>query len=117
MTSRTLFGSRAFRGYIAPEDAPFAGAWRRAGVINLGKSTSPEMGLISSTEPLVTGATRNPYDLSRIPGGSSGGAAALVAARVVPFAHASDGGGSIRIPAACCGLFGLKPSRGALVGN
>ncbi len=114
---QTLFGSRAFKGYVASEDAPFAGAWRDAGVISLGKSTSPEMGLISSTEPLVTGATRNPYDLSRIPGGSSGGAAALVAARVVPFAHASDGGGSIRIPAACCGLFGLKPSRDALVGN
>ena len=114
---QTQFGSRAFKGYIAPVDAPFAGSWREAGVISLGKSTTPEMGLISSTEPLVTGATRNPYDLSRIPGGSSGGAAALVAARVVPFAHASDGGGSIRIPAACCGLFGLKPSRGALVGN
>lgn len=114
---QTQFGSRAFTGYIAPADAPFAGAWRKSGVISLGKSTTPEMGLISSTEPLVTGATRNPYDLSRIPGGSSGGAAALVAARVVPFAHASDGGGSIRIPAACCGLFGLKPSRGALVGN
>ena len=112
--TQTLYGSRAFRGYIAPEDAAFAKAWRHAGVISLGKSTSPEMGLISSTEPLVTGATRNPHDLSRIPGGSSGGAAALVAARVVPFAHASDGGGSIRIPAACCGLFGLKPSRGAL---
>ncbi len=112
--AQTLYGSRAFRGYIAPEDAAFAKAWRKAGVISLGKSTSPEMGLISSTEPLVTGATRNPHDLSRIPGGSSGGAAALVAARVVPFAHASDGGGSIRIPAACCGLFGLKPSRGAL---
>lgn len=111
---QTLYGSRAFRGYIAPADAPFASAWRKTGVISLGKSTSPEMGLISSTEPLVTGATRNPFDLSRIPGGSSGGAAALVAARVVPFAHASDGGGSIRIPAACCGLFGLKPSRGAL---
>lgn len=111
---QTLYGSRAFEGYIAPTDAPFASAWRAAGVVSLGKSTSPEMGLISSTEPLVTGATRNPYDLSRIPGGSSGGAAALVAARVVPFAHASDGGGSIRIPAACCGLFGLKPSRGAL---
>jgi amidase len=110
----TLYGSRAFEGYIAPADAPFAAAWRRAGVISLGKSTSPEMGLISSTEPLVTGATRNPYDTRRIPGGSSGGAAALVAARVVPFAHASDGGGSIRIPAACCGLFGLKPSRDAL---
>ncbi|MEO1073480.1 MAG: amidase [Pseudomonadota bacterium] len=112
--AQTLYGSRAFRGYIAPDDGEFAKAWRKAGVISLGKSTSPEMGLISSTEPLVTGATRNPYDLSRIPGGSSGGAAALVAARVVPFAHASDGGGSIRIPAACCGLFGLKPSRGAL---
>lgn len=112
--TQTLYGSRAFKGYIAPEDGAFAAAWRKAGVISLGKSTSPEMGLISSTEPLVTGATRNPHDLSRIPGGSSGGAAALVAARVVPFAHASDGGGSIRIPAACCGLFGLKPSRGAL---
>ncbi|MEM7329581.1 MAG: amidase [Pseudomonadota bacterium] len=112
--AQTLYGSRAFRGYIASEDGEFAKAWRKAGIVNLGKSTSPEMGLISSTEPLVTGATRNPYDLSRIPGGSSGGAAALVAARVVPFAHASDGGGSIRIPAACCGLFGLKPSRGAL---
>ena len=112
--AQTLYGSRAFRGYIAPDDGAFAAAWRKAGVISLGKSTSPEMGLISSTEPLVTGATRNPHDLSRIPGGSSGGAAALVAARVVPFAHASDGGGSIRIPAACCGLFGLKPSRGAL---
>lgn len=110
----TFYGSRAFRGYVAQSDGAFASAWRKAGVISLGKSTSPEMGLISSTEPLVTGATRNPYDLSRIPGGSSGGAAALVAARVVPFAHASDGGGSIRIPAACCGLFGLKPSRGAL---
>ena len=114
---QTQFGSRAFTGNIAPADAPFAAAWRAAGVISLGKSTTPERGLISSTEPLATGATRNPYDLSRIPGGSSGGAAALVAARVVPFAHASDGGGSIRIPAACCGLFGLKPSRGALVGS
>lgn len=112
--TQTLYGSRAFKGYIAPSDGEFAQAWRKAGMISLGKSTSPEMGLISSTEPLVTGATRNPFDLSRIPGGSSGGAAALVAARVVPFAHASDGGGSIRIPAACCGLFGLKPSRGAL---
>lgn len=110
----TYYGSRAFESYIAQSDGDFAKAWRKAGVISLGKSTTPEMGLISSTEPLVTGATRNPYDLSRIPGGSSGGAAALVAARVVPFAHASDGGGSIRIPAACCGLFGLKPSRGAL---
>lgn len=107
-------GSRAFKGYVPDFDAPFAKSWRGMGVISLGKSTTPEEGLISSTEPLSSGATRNPHDLSRIPGGSSGGAAALVAARIVPFAHASDGGGSIRIPAACCGLFGLKPSRGAM---
>ena len=113
----TLYGSRAFEGYIAAEDAPFAAAWRDTGIISLGKSTTPEMGLISSTEPLVTGATHNPWDRTRIPGGSSGGAAALVAARVVPMAHASDGGGSIRIPAACCGLFGLKPSRGVMAGR
>ena len=112
--TQTLWGSRAFRGNIAADDSPFAEKWRSAGVVSLGKSTSPEMGLTSSTEPLVTGATRNPWDLSRIPGGSSGGAAALVAARVVPFAHASDGGGSIRIPASTCGVFGLKPSRGQL---
>ncbi|MEM7492166.1 MAG: amidase [Pseudomonadota bacterium] len=110
----TLYGSRAFEGNIASNDDVFSAAWRGTGLISLGKSTTPEMGLISSTEPLVSGATRNPYDLGRMPGGSSGGAAALVAARVVPFAHASDGGGSIRIPAAACGLFGLKPSRGAL---
>jgi amidase len=108
------FGSRAFKGNVPDFDAPFAESWRGLGVISLGKSTTPEEGLISSTEPLSSGATRNPHDLSRIPGGSSGGAAALVAARIVPFAHASDGGGSIRIPAACCGLFGLKPSRGAM---
>jgi amidase len=112
--TQTLFGSRAFKGNIAVSDSEFAATWRKAGVVVLGKSTSPEMGLISSTEPLVTGATRNPWDLSRTPGGSSGGAAALVAARIVPFAHASDGGGSIRIPASTCGVFGLKPSRGRL---
>jgi amidase len=112
--SPTLYGSRAFKNYVADADGEFAASWRDIGVVALGKSTSPEMGLISSTEPLVTGPTRNPWDLDRTPGGSSGGAAALTAARVTPFAHASDGGGSIRIPAACCGLFGLKPSRGAL---
>lgn len=108
---QSLMGSQAFVGNIAAEDGPLAKAWRETlGIVTLGKSTSPEMGLISSTEPVVTGATRNPWNLDHIPGGSSGGAAALTAARVVPFAHASDGGGSIRIPAACCGLFGLKPS-------
>ncbi|WP_300393320.1 amidase [Henriciella sp.] len=112
----SFYGSRAFKDYVAEEDGVFATRWREMGVVSLGKSTTPEIGLISSTEPLVTGPTRNPWDLSRIPGGSSGGAAALTASRVTPFAHASDGGGSIRIPAACCGLFGLKPSRGALAG-
>ncbi|RIJ28361.1 amidase [Henriciella mobilis] len=111
----TYYGSRAFEGYMPDTDDIFPANWREMGVVVLGKSTTPEMGLISSTEPLVTGPTRNPWDLDRIPGGSSGGAAALTAARVVPFAHASDGGGSIRIPAACCGLFGLKPSRGAII--
>ena len=110
MGEPTLYGSRAFEGYLATKDDPHPAAWRAAGIVSLGKSTTPEMGLISSTEPLVTGPTRNPWDLSRMPGGSSGGAASLVAARVVPFADASDGGGSIRIPASCCGLFGLKPS-------
>lgn len=107
-----MHGSRAFKEYMPDRDAPIAAKWRAAGVVSLGKSTTPEEGFISSTEPLVTGPTRNPWDTDRIPGGSSGGAAALVAARVVPFAQASDGGGSIRIPASTCGIFGLKPSAG-----
>jgi len=112
----TYYGSRAFKGAENQESyGAFVRTWHDSGIIALGKTTTPEMGLISSTEPLVTGATRNPWNTDRIPGGSSGGSAALVAARVVPFAQASDGGGSIRIPAACCGIFGLKPSRGALV--
>ncbi|HPE47637.1 MAG TPA: amidase [Hyphomonas sp.] len=110
----TLYGSRAFKGYVPDQDDPLPAKWRAEGVVVLGKSTAPEMGLISSTEPLVTGASRNPWDTSRMVGGSSGGSAALVAARVVPFAHASDGGGSIRIPSSTCGVFGLKPSRGQL---
>jgi amidase len=108
----TLYGSQGFRGYVAPEDHPASKAWRAAGMIPLGKSTSSEMGLSATTETLVTGETRNPWNTDFTSGGSSGGSAALVAARVVPFAHATDGGGSIRIPASCCGLFGLKPSRG-----
>jgi amidase len=110
----TLAGSRGLAGHMATEDNPFASKWRGAGIVSLGKSATPEAGLISSTEPLSSGPTRNPWDVSRFPGGSSGGAAALVAARVVPFAHASDGGGSIRIPASTCGVFGLKPSRDRL---
>ncbi|MFN4184489.1 MAG: amidase [Hyphomonas sp.] len=110
----TLKGSRGLAGHIATADNVFAARWRGAGIVSLGKSATPEAGLISSTESLSNGPTRNPWDLSRIPGGSSGGAAALVAAGVVPFAHASDGGGSIRIPASTCGVFGMKPSRDRL---
>ena len=112
--AQTQAGSRGLAGNVANRDNIFASKWRGAGIVSLGKSATPEAGLISSTEPLSNGPTRNPWELSRIPGGSSGGAAALVAARVVPFAHASDGGGSIRIPASTCGVFGLKPSRDRL---
>ncbi len=108
----TLYGSQAFKGYVAQSDHEISMAWRKAGIIPIGKSTSPELGLTATTETLVTGASRNPWNTDHSTGGSSGGAGALVAARVVPFAHATDGGGSIRIPASCNGVFGLKPSRG-----
>ena len=85
--------------------------FRKTGALICGKSATPEYGLMITTEPLAFGATKNPWDLNLTPGGSSGGAASAVAARLVPFAHASDGGGSIRVPAASCGLIGLKPNR------
>ena len=106
------FGSRLFRDYRAPETEPIIQAALDAGMIALGKSRTPEFGLIGTTEPLLQGPTHNPWDSSLSAGGSSGGAAAAVASGMVPFAHASDGGGSIRIPASACGLFGFKPSRG-----
>jgi amidase len=111
----THFGSRAFGQSPATAQGPYVDALERAGLVFLGKSSTPEFGLTGSTEPLLHGPTRNPWNLDYSPGGSSGGAAALVAARVVPIAHATDGGGSIRVPASCCGLFGLKPSRGRTV--
>lgn len=105
------FGSRAFPGYKGKAQTPLIDAYLGLGVVSLGKSTTPEFGLTATTEPLSTGKTRNPWNTDYSTGGSSGGAAALVAAGVVPVAHASDGGGSIRIPAACCGTVGLKVSK------
>lgn len=105
-------GSRALPGILARRDTDLMTRFRAAGLVTLGLTTSPEMCVSFSTESLRYGPTRNPWNLERGVGGSSGGAAALVAAGAVPVAHASDGAGSIRIPAACCGLVGLKPSRG-----
>ncbi len=107
-------GMRALKdaGVVASETAHLARRFRDAGLVNLGRTNSPELGLVPTTEPDAWGPTHNPWDLSRSPGGSSGGSAAAVAAGLVPVAHASDGGGSIRIPAAACGLVGLKTSRG-----
>ncbi len=108
----TGFGSRAIPGYKGKEQTPLIDAFLGMGVVSLGKSATPEFGLSATTEPISSGKTRNPWSTDYSTGGSSGGAAALVASGVVPIAHASDGGGSIRIPASCCGNVGLKVSRG-----
>lgn len=108
----TGFGSRAFAGTIAPRSDEIVEVLDEAGAVSLGKTNTPEFGMYGYTESLVAPPARNPWDLSRGAGGSSGGAAAAVSARLLPFAPGSDGGGSIRIPAAACGLVGIKPSRG-----
>ena len=108
----TSDGCAMLRDVPKAYDSEIVRRHRLAGLICVGKTNTPEFGLTATTEPHAFGPTKNPWNLDCTPGGSSGGAAAAVAARILPMAHASDGGGSIRIPAACCGLFGLKPTRG-----
>jgi amidase/6-aminohexanoate-cyclic-dimer hydrolase len=107
----TSYGSRLFEGFVADHDSEITARLKRAGLVIFGKTNTPELGLCPSTEPRLFGPTRNPWSPGHSAGGSSGGAAAAVAAGIVPMAHATDGGGSIRIPASCCGLVGLKPTR------
>ncbi|TVQ91662.1 MAG: amidase [Deltaproteobacteria bacterium] len=107
----TTAGSALSEGLLASEDSTLVERYRRAGLVLLGKTNVPELGIMGVTESRHLGPARNPWNPDHTPGGSSGGAAAAVAARMVPVAHASDGGGSIRIPASHCGLVGLKPSR------
>jgi amidase len=111
---RTTFGSAAAGDFVPRFDTGLVRKLRDAGAIVVGKTSTPEFGILPTTEPHRFGPTRNPWDTSRTSGGSSGGSAAAVAAGMVALAHGSDGGGSIRIPASCCGLVGLKPSRGRI---
>lgn len=104
-------GSRFLAGYVPDRDGELTRRYKAAGLVVCGKTNLPEFGLQPTTEPELHGPTRNPWDLGLSAGGSSGGAAAAVAARMVPMANASDSGGSIRIPASCCGVFGMKPTR------
>lgn len=104
-------GSRFSEKLVPDHDSEIVTRFKRAGLVTVGKTNTPEFGIQPTTEPALFGPSRNPWDTGHSTGGSSGGAAAAVAAGVVPMAHANDGGGSIRIPASCCGIFGLKPTR------
>jgi amidase len=108
----TSRGCKTFKNVVLDHDCELVTRYKKAGVVILGKTNTPEFGLMGITEPELFGPCRNPWNTDHTPGGSSGGSAAAVAAGIVPFAAGGDGGGSIRIPASCCGLFGLKPSRG-----
>jgi amidase len=114
---RTTFGSEAFRDFVPEISDGVTESLEAAGMVSIGKTNTPEFGSPCYTEPAVAPPAVTPYDPSRMAGGSSGGAAAAVAAGLVPVAQGSDGGGSIRIPASCCGLVGLKPSRGRISGH
>jgi amidase len=111
---RTTYSSRAYADFVPDFDTAVVRRLRDAGFVILGKTNTPEFGTTAFTESELNGATRNPWNPELTPGGSSGGAAAALAAGMLPVAHGSDGGGSIRIPASCCGLFGFKPSRGRI---
>lgn len=111
---RATSGSRLLENFVPPYDSELVARMRRAGLVFVGKTNVPEFGFLPTTEPRLFGAAHNPWEPGHTPGGSSGGSAAAVAARIVPMAHANDGGGSIRIPASCCGLFGMKPTRGRI---
>jgi len=108
---RCDMGSKLAQGFVAPEDTELMARFRRAGLVLIGTTQTPELGYNPTTETKLFGPVHNPWDLGRSAGGSSGGSGAAVAAGIVPIAHANDGGGSIRIPASCNGLVGLKPSR------
>ena len=111
---RLTSGSRAYKDYIPDYDSELVKRFKKTGLITLGKTNTPEFGLMGITEPDLFGPTRNPWNVERTPGGSSGGSAAAVASGMVPLASGGDGGGSIRIPSCYCGLFGFKPSRGRI---